>query len=128
MPLDFCLCIVQYTTFHGTEYSFIHSFVHFNPEFKGNNNSEQTVGQDSKATRYALVVNSASGVARNFSQGVRNSVFNRRPRVFLDYCNYSGVCTNCPFYRLHKLNSSHNTSMDWIGDKDINAGLSKMVY
>jgi len=46
---------VQYTTFHGTEYSFIHSFVHFNPEFKGNNNSEQTVGQDSKATRYALL-------------------------------------------------------------------------
>jgi len=122
----FFVCAIHYISWDRV---FIYSFIRsLYPEFKGNNNSEQTVGQDSKATRYALVVNSASGVARNFSQGVRNSVFNRRPRVFLDYCNYSGVCTNCPFYRLHKLNSSHNTSMDWIGDKDINAGLSKMVY
>jgi len=49
------------------------------------------------------VADIVSGVARKFSQGVRNDAnvsINRRPSLFLDYCGYSvvfiGVCTNCP--------------------------------
>ena len=49
----FFVCAIHYISWDRV---FIYLFIRsLYPEFKGNNNSEQTVGLDSKAMRYALI-------------------------------------------------------------------------
>jgi len=75
-----------------------------------------------------------SGVARNFSQGVRNSVLvsSLQPTSFtVIHCLLSvvfiGVCTNCRFLYATQVELQPQ-SINGLDRTDINADLSKMVY